>query len=69
MPRKFEIYVVRFSDETYEKQIDKLLITTDLKYDEAVDTLERLMKDAGFKHLEQRLRHLRNKGKEKTLVY
>ena len=68
MPRQYEIDAVRFSDESYTKEIDRILLRTFYSYYEAVDALERFMKDASFKHIEQRMRHLRKKEKKKTLV-
>ena len=69
MPHRYRIDAIRFFDDTFENEINRLLIWTGDSYSEAVDTLERLMREAGFKHIEQRLRHLKKKGAEKTFSH
>ena len=57
----YKISAVRYADENYEKEIDKILIHSAMTYAEAVDELEELMEEANFTHVGFVMRYLRNK--------
>lgn len=58
---EYRISSVRYDNEQFENKIDQLLITLAYSKKEACDILERLMTEAGFKHVEERMKRLRNK--------
>lgn len=62
MPRyEYRISSIRYDNEQFENQIDKLLITVAYSKKEACDIFERLITEAGFKHVDKTMKWLRGK--------
>ena len=58
---EYRISCVRYDNEKFEKKIDQILITIAHSKREACDILERLITEAGFKHVDELMKRLRNK--------
>lgn len=58
---EYRISSVRYDNVQFDNKIDQILITVAHSKREACDILERLMTEAGFKHVEERMRYLRNR--------
>ena len=64
MPKKYDyrISVVRYGDEQYEKMNDKILVEVAHSKKEACNVFERLLTEAGFEHIERRMKSLRSRN-------
>lgn len=63
--RRYKISAVRYNNTLYQKQIDKILICGGMRYSEARNMFERLLREANFKHVENHMSGLPEKGPRK----
>ena len=64
---KYKLEVVRFKDENYEEEIDKILMHSYSSYAEAIEGFEACLYEAGFdkRHIEFLMKKLHRKGNGK----